>query len=98
VEAQVDMASYYKAAERSLARNCSNDWVAVTRFVDDTLMGSQNATEINKLKFKLLKARLSGPGGNNTGANGLTIDQAAGQSNLNIATILMDPLDFYQVG
>lgn len=31
VQAQVDMASYYKAAERSLTRNCSADWVAVTR-------------------------------------------------------------------
>ena len=31
VHAQVDMASYYKAAERSLTRNCSADWVAVTR-------------------------------------------------------------------
>lgn len=31
VQAEVDMASYYKAAERSLTRNCSADWVAVTR-------------------------------------------------------------------
>jgi hypothetical protein len=31
VQAEIDMASYYKAAERSLTRNCSADWVAVTR-------------------------------------------------------------------
>lgn len=31
VQAEVDMASYYKAAERSLTRNCSADWVSVTR-------------------------------------------------------------------
>lgn len=31
VQAQVDMSSYYKAAERSLTRNCSSDWVGVTR-------------------------------------------------------------------
>ncbi|KIJ30722.1 hypothetical protein M422DRAFT_267663 [Sphaerobolus stellatus SS14] len=96
VEAQVDMASYYKAAERSLARNCSNDWVAVTKFVDDTLMNSKNTTQVNELKFRLLKARLSGPGGNETGADGLTVAQAANESNVNIASILMDPLDFYQ--
>ncbi|KAJ7850077.1 hypothetical protein B0H14DRAFT_3452248 [Mycena olivaceomarginata] len=30
-QAQVDMSSYYKAAERSLTRNCSADWVAVTK-------------------------------------------------------------------
>ncbi|KAF8194645.1 serine carboxypeptidase S28-domain-containing protein, partial [Pholiota molesta] len=61
VEAQVDMSSYYKAAERSLTRNCSTDWVAITKYVDDTLNGS-DATAIVNLKFDLLKARLSGPG------------------------------------
>lgn len=61
VHAQVDMASYYKAAERSLTRNCSADWVAVTKYVDDTLNGD-NETAIVDLKFNLLKAHLSGPG------------------------------------
>lgn len=97
VQAQVDMASYYKAAERSLPRNCSNDWVAVTRLVDDTLMNSKNETAVNDMKFALLKARLSGPGGNTTGADGLTMQQAANASDVDVASILMDPLDFYQV-
>ncbi|TFK37404.1 peptidase S28 [Crucibulum laeve] len=95
VQAQVDMASYYKAAERSLTRNCSADWVAVTRYVDDTLKGG-NDTAVVDMKFNLLKARLSGPGGNTTGADGLTRTKARSTSNLDAATILMDPLNFYQ--
>ncbi|KAF9477070.1 hypothetical protein BDN70DRAFT_995230 [Pholiota conissans] len=95
VEAQIDMSSYYKAAERSLTRNCSADWVAVTKHVDNMLMGS-NETAIVNLKFDLLKARLSGPGGNTTGADGLTLDKANKTSDVNAASILMDPLNFYQ--
>ncbi|KAJ7623506.1 peptidase S28 [Roridomyces roridus] len=95
VQAQVDMASYYKAAERSLTRNCSADWVAVTKYVDDSL-SSGNETLAIDIKFDLLKARLSGPGGNTTGADGLTRNQANSTSNVNAASILMDPLDFYQ--
>ncbi|KAJ7173751.1 peptidase S28 [Mycena filopes] len=95
VEAQVDMASYYKAAERSLTRNCSADWVAVTKFVDDTLNGSNETLKID-IKFDLLKARLSGPGGNTSGASGLTRQRANATSSVDAATILMDPLNFYQ--
>ncbi|KAF8959584.1 peptidase S28 [Flammula alnicola] len=95
VEAQVDMSSYYKAAERSLTRNCSADWVAITKYVDNTLNGT-NETAIVNLKFDLLKARLSGPGGNTTGADGLTLSQANKTSDVDAASILMDPLDFYQ--
>ncbi|EIN06329.1 peptidase S28 [Punctularia strigosozonata HHB-11173 SS5] len=75
VHAQVDMASYYKAAERSLTRNCSADWVAVTRYVDEVLKGS-NGTLKDDVKFALMKAELSGPGGNTTGADGLTLEEA----------------------
>jgi hypothetical protein len=49
------------------------------------------------MKYALLKARLSGPGGNTTGADGLTLEQAANASDVDVAGILMDPLDFYQV-
>ena len=49
------------------------------------------------MKFDLLKAHLSGPGGNTTGADGLTMGQANRTSNVNAAGILMDPLNFYQV-
>ncbi|OBZ74058.1 Thymus-specific serine protease [Grifola frondosa] len=95
VHAQVDMAAYYKAAERSLTRNCSADWVAVTRFVDDTLE-SGSAEQVTDMKFRLLKARADGPGGNETGSEGLTKQIAANASNVEAAGVLMDPLSFYQ--
>ncbi|KJA19598.1 hypothetical protein HYPSUDRAFT_44157 [Hypholoma sublateritium FD-334 SS-4] len=95
VQAQVDMSSYYKAAERSLTRNCSADWVAVTKYVDDTL-NSNDETAIVNLKFDLLKAHLSGPGGNTTGAAGLTKQIANQASDVDVASVLMDPLNFYQ--
>ncbi|KAH8111742.1 peptidase S28 [Phellopilus nigrolimitatus] len=95
VHAQVDMAAYYKAAERSLTRNCSADWVAVTKYVDDVL-GGANETLATDVKFALEFARLSGTGGNTTLAMNLTRDQAANLSNVDAASILMDPLDFYQ--
>lgn len=72
--------------------------MAVTRFVDETLGGAGvNETERTEMKFELLKARLSGPGGNTTGAANLTMEQANRTSNVDAASILMDPLDFYQV-
>ncbi|KAJ3881470.1 peptidase S28 [Lentinula edodes] len=95
VHAQVDMWAYYAAAQRSLTTNCSADWVAVTSYVDNILRGT-NATLIEDLKFDLLKARLSGPGGNTSGADGLTKQQANKTSDVDAASILMDPLDFYQ--
>ncbi|KAJ4488343.1 peptidase S28 [Lentinula aciculospora] len=95
VHAQVDMWAYYAAAQRSLTVNCSADWVAVTSYVDNILQGT-NATLIEDLKFDLLKARLSGPGGNTSGADGLTKEQANKTSDVDAASILMDPLDFYQ--
>lgn len=96
VQSQVDMSSYYKAAERSLTRNCSADWVAITKYVDESL-NSTNTTLKTDIKFGLEFARLSGKGGNTTLAQNLTREQAANISNLQAASILMDPLDFYQV-
>ncbi|KAJ3983923.1 peptidase S28 [Lentinula detonsa] len=95
VHAQVDMWAYYAAAQRSLTVNCSADWVAVTSYVDNVLRGT-NTTLIEDLKFDLLKARLSGPGGNTSGADGLTKEQANKTSDVDAASILMDPLNFYQ--
>ena len=96
VHAQVDMAAYYKAAERSLTRNCSADWVAVTKYVDDVLNGT-NETARTEVKFALKFAELSGKGGNTTLAMNLTMQEAANISNVDAASMLMDPLDFYQV-
>jgi len=60
-------------------------------------LSGTNESAIVDTKFDLLKARLSGPGGNTTGAMGLTREEANRTSNVDAASILMDPLDFYQV-
>lgn len=91
------MSSYYKAAERSLTRNCSADWVAVTQHVDETLKSGEK-DKVQDMKFELLKARLGKPGGDESAAMGLTKEKAAQTSDVDAASILMDPLDFYQVG
>ncbi|KAF9035622.1 serine carboxypeptidase S28-domain-containing protein [Panaeolus papilionaceus] len=95
VQAQIDMSSYYKAAERSLTRNCSADWVAVTQHVDETLKSGEK-DKVQDMKFELLKARLGKPGGDESAAMGLTKEKAAQTSDVDAASILMDPLDFYQ--
>ncbi|KAF9450697.1 hypothetical protein P691DRAFT_440039 [Macrolepiota fuliginosa MF-IS2] len=95
VQAEIDMSSYYKAAERSLTRNCSADWVSVTRHVDDTLMGSDETAK-TQMRLALLKARAGKPGGNTTEADKISETTAQRTSDVSAASILMDPLDFYQ--
>ncbi|KAF8798465.1 hypothetical protein BYT27DRAFT_6893188 [Phlegmacium glaucopus] len=75
------MANYYTATERSLTRNCSVDCIQVTRYVDETL-NETNQTTIVEMKFDLLKAKLSEPGGNITGASNLTMAVANQTSNV----------------
>jgi len=94
VEAQVNMASYYEAVERSLPRNCSADWVAVTKYVDDTLNGS-NITLQEQVKFDLYQAHLSGPGGNTSLVGGVT-PQTLSIDPMTAASYLLDPLTFFQ--
>lgn len=65
IQAQINMASYYEAVERALPRNCSTDWVAVTKYVDGVLMGSDTTEQI-AVKRALYVASASGPGGNTT--------------------------------
>ncbi|KZV63333.1 peptidase S28 [Peniophora sp. CONT] len=91
VQAQIDMASYYEAAERSLTGNCSADWVAVTRYVDTTLANG-TADVQNEMKARLLSARASSPTQNIS----VSIQKAAAASNVDAAGVLMDPLNFYQ--
>ena len=87
------MASYYKAAERSLTRNCSADWVAVTKYVDDTLENGSDAEQV-RLKQRLLEARVRSP----TNLNATVSESSAeSTSNVDAAGVLMDPLNFYQV-
>lgn len=64
--------------------------------MDNALNGNDESALVN-LKFDLLKAHLSGPGGNTTGAAGLTKQIANQTSNVDAASVLMDPLNFYQV-
>lgn len=96
VQAQVNMASYYEAAERALPRNCSADWVAITKYVDDTLKGS-NTTLENQVKLSLYKAHLTGPGNDTSKVGDITIGSIANYDDEYAATVLMDPLDFFQV-
>ncbi len=53
VHAQVDMASYYKAAERSLTRNCSADWVAVTRCFSSSFLEMRPERVLDMLMMSL---------------------------------------------
>ena len=61
------------------------------------MLSGENETAATDVKFALEFARLSGTGGNITLAQNLTREQAANISNLSAASILMDPLNFYQV-
>ena len=96
VQAQINMASYYEAAERALPRNCSSDWVAVTKYVDDVLMGTNTAEQI-VVKRALYIARMSGPNGNTTLVKPLTDAQILNIPSEDIAAVVMDPLINYQV-
>ena len=96
IQSQINMASYYEAAERALPRNCSSDWVAVTKYVDDVLTGNDTTEQI-KVKRALYVARMSGPGGNTTLVEQLSDAEVLAISFGDAATVLMDPLINFQV-
>ena len=97
VEAQIDMSSYWQAAERALPRNCSNDWVAVTKYFDDVLTNG-NDQQVHDLKVRVITAEFTGPGGNTTLLDENDYLQSADQFEAStLATYLMDPLGYYQV-
>jgi hypothetical protein len=96
VEAQIDMSSYWQAAERALPRNCSNDWVAVTKYVDDILTNGSDQ-EVRNLKAQIIAAEFTGPGGNTTRLdNSGYLNNVDSFGSSNIAWYLMDPLGHYQ--
>ena len=97
VQAQINMASYFQAVERALPRNCSSDWVAVTKYVDGVLMGT-NSTEQLRVKRALYVARMSGPNGNTTLVQPLSDSDVLSIPSDQIAGVLMDPLINFQVG
>ncbi|PNS17866.1 hypothetical protein CAC42_40 [Sphaceloma murrayae] len=92
-EAVVDMWTYYAQAERSMFRNCSADYTAITRWVDNTLANG-TAQEISNLKFDLYNAIESGPGGQRP-AN-LSRSLSDGWSNSRVGNELLAPFNFYQ--
>lgn len=99
VQAQIDMSSYWKAAQRSLPTNCSNDWIAVTKYVDD-IFTNGSAKDVFDLKTILTTAEYSGPGGNTTllEQDGyLESDYINSTSVLIAAKYLMDPVGSFQV-
>lgn len=97
VEAQIDMSGYWQTPERALPRNCSNDWVAVTKYVDDTLTNG-SPQEVYKLKARIITAEFSGPGGDTTQLERLGYLNAVDQFDApSLAYYLMDPLGDYQV-
>lgn len=96
VQAQIDMTSYFEAVERALPRNCSSDWVTVTKYVDGVLMGNDTTEQI-RVKRALYVARMSGPGGNTTLVKQLSDADVLSLPSDDTAAILMDPLINFQV-
>ena len=97
VEAQVDFSSYWQTAERAIPRNCSNDWVAVTKYFDEVITsGSDQA--VYDLKARIVAAEFTAPGGNTTLLEGSGYLQVIDQFEVSyLARYLMDPLGNYQV-
>jgi hypothetical protein len=91
-EAAIDMWTYYAQAERSMTRNCSADYTAITRYVDDVLANGTRP-EKNQLKIDLYTAVQSSPGGVQPNINKT---EATSQSNSDVAYQLLLPLSFYQ--
>ena len=96
VQSQINMASYYEAAERALPRNCSADWVAVTKYVDGILMGS-DITEQIRIRRALYVARMSGPNGDTSMVEPLSDSEILSIPSDDIVAVLLDPLLDFQV-
>jgi hypothetical protein len=58
-------------------------------------MGGDDDARI-QMKLELLKARAGKPGGDTAESDGITEDDARRTSDVSAASILMDPLNFYQ--
>ena len=91
------MSSYWQAAERALPRNCSNDWVAVTKYVDEVFTNGSDQ-DVYSLKARIIVAEYSGPGGDTTRLEQLGYPNIVDQYNVSdVVNYLMDPLGDYQV-
>jgi hypothetical protein len=87
VQAQVNMSSYWGVVERALARNCSNDFVAMANYTDSTLGG--NNTESLRLKQLLYLAQTGGQ-------VNLTSTEASQVLNGDAGSVLQSPLNNWQ--
>lgn len=92
-EARVNMWTYYAQAERSMTRNCSADYTAVTNYVD-SILGNGSKTEQNELKVQLWTAVQSSTGGQQP-AN-INTTEAHSFTNVDVANYLQLPFSFYQ--
>ncbi|KAI9695772.1 MAG: hypothetical protein M1820_008444 [Bogoriella megaspora] len=91
-QAAVDMWTYYAQAERSMTRNCSADYTAITRYVDATLSNGTKQ-EISDLKYQLYQAVEASPGNPFPNVNRSRSDA---WSNSAVGNNLLLPLSFYQ--
>lgn len=91
-EAGVDMWTYYAQAERSMARNCSADFTAVTRYVDG-ILANETRKKVNALKRQLLTAKRAAPS-NLTPVVG--DEDIAELDNAGVGFLLLNPFKSYQ--
>ena len=91
-QAMVDMWVYYAPAERSMTRNCSADYTAVTNYVDGVLTNGTDA-EILTLKKELSAAIAASPSDPSPEVNSTEASQL---TNEDVGSYLQTPLSFYQ--
>lgn len=90
------MPSYFQAIQRGLPKNCSADYIAVTKYVDDALSGS-NETLAAQVKYDLAKARLMDQYGETEASASLTTEEAATYITGDVTGALIEPLYGFQV-
>lgn len=91
-EAAVDMWTYYAQAERSMTRNCSADFTAITRYADGVLANGTQS-EVTALKRQLLTAILASPSNLNPA---VSAEDLEGLDNASVGSLALTPLNFYQ--
>lgn len=91
-EAAVDMWTYYAQAERSMTRNCSADFTAITRYIDSVLTNGTDS-EVTQLKIQLSTAIQASPANRDPEINA---SEALMLSSADVGNLIQTPLSFYQ--
>ena len=91
-QAAVDMWQYYAQAERSMTRNCSADYTAITKWVDRVLSNG-TAAEITQLKIQLYTAIEASPSDLTPIINASVADSL---TNTDVGNLLLIPFSNYQ--